>query len=87
MPACRSRRSVGVVCRHPVIAIAPALCIEVSFETATLVPFLRASVSSSALGVPQTSTVYSILGIAMVMNILRTYLGVRPHDGATTLLI
>ena len=65
--ACKSRRSVGVVCRHPVIASVPALCVEVSLETAILVPFLCGSVSSSAFGIPHTSMAYRIFGMATLL--------------------
>ena len=85
--ACRSRRSVGVVLRRPVIAIVPALWVVVSFDTAVFVLLLCGFVSSSAFGIPQTSTAYRILGIATLLYIFRACFSVRPHKGAATRLI
>ena len=65
--ACKSNKSMGVVCRQPVITSIPALCVVVSFDTAMLVPFLCGSVSSRAVRMPHMSTAYKTFGMATLL--------------------
>ena len=63
-----SSTSVGVVRSPPVTASAPALCVLVSFDIAMLVLLLFTAVPSIGFGIPHTSTAYSTLGIATLLN-------------------